>query len=604
MDAQKPKMTKSFNQFFNPRDLKPDSTIVDTPPKIDPKTGMHPEYGKNADRYKKLDPISARAMPKTGDPEIDVEVAKAAKKPKTKRIEENIYIYSDKSLSNWRSEIETPNQKLVEKKNLFHEYSRIIRQIELEEALANSTSGVLSGGQSIAGAGDVDLKVVQTGLTGDGGIDYGDDGWSSSGSGNSTHTGVGEYTGITNLEPTTTAPDPTNVGTGLRVVDFFDGLQTSSIDLHMKNLPGYRGSTGTMSHIGRNIAVSGRGYTSGSDLGKHRNDYGYTVDELGKTAPVFDNDNGLTDKGYGSALVFKSKGHWGAFAPVDTSEMDTIKLRARIHQDSIVNASFSVQLYYWAGDKPGFQSLAIDDPVSDGESSKPNDGWRPIYQKPDGTIDDTVSHIIIPDRTQRPAENHNVLSDYAQQIPEWCRGKDTRFLLFSKGTNVGGSASFALTSVRFQRRNAITIGAPLDSPEASSFVRVGQGSADTTPEQRKKRVEEMLKASRLYMLKLLGYNDFPGMGATLDKVAASPTSFTDVWNIHAKSLGNKERQSFRRAVSDRGQDYSYRSSSKNYSYKVTSKDSKGLTRTATARTPESVAEYERRQRWRSQNRGK
>ena len=80
-------MTKSFNQFFNPRDLKPDSTIVDTPPKIDPKTGMHPEYGKNADRYKKLDPISARAMPKTGDPETDAIVAK--QKSKFKKVKVN-----------------------------------------------------------------------------------------------------------------------------------------------------------------------------------------------------------------------------------------------------------------------------------------------------------------------------------------------------------------------------------------------------------------------------------------------------------------------------------------------------------------------------------
>ena len=75
-------MTKTFKQFFNHKDIKPDSTVVDTPPKIDPKTGMHPEYGKNASRYKKLDPISARSMPKTGDPETDAEVAKAARQPK------------------------------------------------------------------------------------------------------------------------------------------------------------------------------------------------------------------------------------------------------------------------------------------------------------------------------------------------------------------------------------------------------------------------------------------------------------------------------------------------------------------------------------------
>ena len=167
--------------------------------------------------------------------------------------------------------------------------------------------------------------------------------------------------------------------------------------------------------------------------------------------------------------------------------------------------------------------------------------------------------------------------------------------------------SWAMTSVRFQRRNAVTVGAPLDSPEASSFVRVGQGSADTTPEQRKKKIEDMLKASRLYMLKLLGYNDFPGMDATLDQVAASPTSFSDVWNIHARSLGNKERQAFRNDLSDRVRgvgkwadnikDISYSGDDK-YFYKVTSKDSRGLIKTAVSRTPESVAAWERLQRQR------
>ena len=549
--------------------------------------GWHPEYGKKY-KYDKLDPVSAVTMRNapTGDPEIDANVDKAAKKLKSK-------VKVKEDLSSWRNEIEIPEKKVEEeKKSLF----RKIRQIELDEAIANSTSGVLSGAKHIPGAGDVDLMVLQTGLTGDGGIDYGEDGWTGSGLGNSTHTGDGEYTAITNLEPISTAPDPTNVGTGLRVVDFFNGLQSSSLDAHMKNIPGYKGED-----IGRLIAVSGgnHGHINDPEYGKHDGVHEYTIDELGKSAPTYNNTDGLTDRGHGTYLIMKSGGAWAALKPVDTTEMDTIKFRASVHQNNLTDPSFAIQLYYWAGDKPGFQSIA--DPIYDGEASRPNDGWRPLYQKPDGTIDTSVSHIIIPDRNNRPPENHNVLVDYDQKIPPWCRGKDTRFLYFGKGYYA--LTSWGMTSVRFQRRNAITVGAPLDSPEASSFVRVGQGSADTTPEQRKKRVEEMLKASKLYMLKLLGYNDFPGMGATLDKVAASPTSFSDVWNIHARSLGNKAA-AFRRAVSDRSQNYSSRPSSKsqNYSYKVTSKDSRGLTKTATARTPESVAEYERRQRWRSQNR--
>ena len=66
--------------FFNPKDIKPTFPEND-PPQLDPKTGMHPNYGKQAGRYKKLDPISADSMPPTGDPEIDAVV----KKQKTKR---------------------------------------------------------------------------------------------------------------------------------------------------------------------------------------------------------------------------------------------------------------------------------------------------------------------------------------------------------------------------------------------------------------------------------------------------------------------------------------------------------------------------------------
>ena len=75
-------MRKSQKNFDYEGKPSPDGFPENDPPKLDPKTGMHPEYGKNAKRYKKLDPISARSMPKTGDPETDAEVAKAARQPK------------------------------------------------------------------------------------------------------------------------------------------------------------------------------------------------------------------------------------------------------------------------------------------------------------------------------------------------------------------------------------------------------------------------------------------------------------------------------------------------------------------------------------------
>ena len=82
---------KKLKEFFNPKDIKP-TFPENPPPKIDPKTGMHPNYGKQAGRYKKLDPMSANAMPPTGDPEIDATVNAQKTKGKTKMKEQLDYI--------------------------------------------------------------------------------------------------------------------------------------------------------------------------------------------------------------------------------------------------------------------------------------------------------------------------------------------------------------------------------------------------------------------------------------------------------------------------------------------------------------------------------
>ena len=73
-------------QFFNPKDIKP--TFPENPPPemVD---GLHPEYGKRANRYKKLDPHSANSMPLTGDPEIDAVVKKQKTINKIKKMARN-----------------------------------------------------------------------------------------------------------------------------------------------------------------------------------------------------------------------------------------------------------------------------------------------------------------------------------------------------------------------------------------------------------------------------------------------------------------------------------------------------------------------------------
>ena len=76
---------KKPKAFFKKADIKP---VYPEDPPPEPINGWHPDLvdgEKVSNRYNKLDPISAKAMPKTGNPHIDKKVAKAAKKPKVKK---------------------------------------------------------------------------------------------------------------------------------------------------------------------------------------------------------------------------------------------------------------------------------------------------------------------------------------------------------------------------------------------------------------------------------------------------------------------------------------------------------------------------------------
>ena len=89
--------TDRLNQFINDRKRQLQEPLYpgqpspngfpDTPPPELAPNGYHPEYGKQAKRYTKLDPVSAVMMKKVGteDPETNKQVAAAAKKPKVKK---------------------------------------------------------------------------------------------------------------------------------------------------------------------------------------------------------------------------------------------------------------------------------------------------------------------------------------------------------------------------------------------------------------------------------------------------------------------------------------------------------------------------------------
>ena len=77
-------------------DIKPEYPD-EKPPKME--KGFHPKLGKDKfNYYKRLDSVSARVMPKTGDPEVDATVDKQKKKYVQPKVSEDIR-------SNWRNSL-------------------------------------------------------------------------------------------------------------------------------------------------------------------------------------------------------------------------------------------------------------------------------------------------------------------------------------------------------------------------------------------------------------------------------------------------------------------------------------------------------------------
>ena len=78
-------------------DIKPEYPD-EKPPKLE--KGWHPQYGKDKfNYYKRLDSVSARAMPKTGDPEVDATVDKQKKK---KMVQPKV---AEDTRANWRDSL-------------------------------------------------------------------------------------------------------------------------------------------------------------------------------------------------------------------------------------------------------------------------------------------------------------------------------------------------------------------------------------------------------------------------------------------------------------------------------------------------------------------
>ncbi len=402
------------------------------------------------------------------------------------------------------------------------------------------TTQVLTG--ILPSTGDADLEVLQTGLTGNGDIDYG-----QPGVGDETMEGEGEYTCFTNLDDLQNVNDPNNIGTYLRIFDqetkeFRGGshaLVTGGNDGYNQVIPGYK------SGMVRNVKPSGdyNAYDksrrirdglpltqNGSDLYYHL--YGPTNDVLGLGYGSWNSTDGVTATRTGTRLDFNGPGspRFAALKAIDSTGFDTIKIHALLGDDDIVSTyrdsehqggtlrDKRVQIYYWAGDHKDY----VRHPSASHVSGYGHlDGWRPINLKPNGEVDPDVDPYIIKHTADRPSSaidangvpysTNNKLAPYSIPLPDYTRSKNARYMIVQADkTNIPTDA-FSVLSVRFQRRSNVKTPAltkPLTDIETSPFVRVGPTKKNEGGKQRKKKVQDIIRSGLKYTAKKFS-KDFP-----------------------------------------------------------------------------------------------
>ena len=220
---------------------------------------------------------------------------------------------------------------------------------------------------------------------------------------------------------------------------------------------------------------------------------------------------------------------WATLNAIDTTQSDTI----------VVNAIRGNSQN--GGETPDLPDEHLQLWYHDSE----NRTWRPLNQNPLGVTDNSVEHILIP---HNPANigGPGEIRDWTLTLPSWARGPEIKFMLYQPEHSGSSFDHYGIKKVSYRRNAPITVFAPLDTPEASAFIRLNpityrnrrKNIQDRfAPRKLKKNLEKMLDASDKYVATYLG-SDFPGMNseitpitmATFEQQAAAMDARDDLVN--------------------------------------------------------------------------
>ena len=142
-----------------------------------------------------------------------------------------------------------------------------------------------------------------------------------------------------------------------------------------------------------------------------------------------------------------------------------------------------------------------------------------------------------------PYNGSGSLRTYSVTIPNnqynQLRRSGISFVLFqNQGDNPTTTGdNYGITEIKVKRTTPVSVIAPLDSPEAVSFFRVGTGPNVETPEQRYRRITQQLLASKNYTTTKFGSN-YPGSNFSgIRGVSASPLGRDAMLNTWSSGIG-------------------------------------------------------------------
>ena len=188
----------------------------------------------------------------------------------------------------------------------------------------------------------------------------------------------------------------------------------------------------------------------------------------------------------GNHLAFQGGGapRWAILKPIDSSKFDTLTINAIRGNDTNGGEDpdlpgEELRLYYLPPGGSAFRSIGVN---QQGDQVMPAD-----------------FDVIIP-----LGSDNSGLRDYSITLPSYARGVAFRYMLYQLDNSGLGFDNYGIKNIKYQRRAPISVFVPLDSPEAVSFI--NDGSGGLSPEEKKKRLEDMLAASDEYQSRQFPFN--------------------------------------------------------------------------------------------------